>query len=123
MWGLAFSLLLLALIPHWAAAGLAFIGATVSFTFVAPALLICQQEIVPAEWRAVMSGTIVTARGLGTAAIAFGGGHLITAVGYQGLFLTGAALAVLGAAFFWTYTWLPRWLLTHRRIVGSTLEP
>jgi MFS family permease len=113
-WGLGSSLLLLALIPHWAVASLAFIGVNSSYALLSPALLVCQQEIIPVEWRAAMSGAVIMGRGLGTAGMALGGGYLITTFGYPSLFFSGAALAIGGAILFWSYTWGPRWLLTRQ---------
>jgi MFS family permease len=119
VWSLGGSLLVLALAPHWGMAGLGFIGTSAAYAFLTPALILCQQEIIPAEWRATMSGAVIMGRGLGTAAMAGSGGYLISHFGYPSLFLTGAMLAVLGAILFWGYTWAPRWLLT-RQIAGPT---
>jgi MFS family permease len=122
IWGLSLSLLLLALVPHWFIAGVAFMGVSAAYSFVTPVLMICQQEIVPPEWRAVMSGVVVTARGLGSAAIAFSGGHIIASLGYSSLFLTGAILAAMAVALFWGWGWAPRWLLTRRVIAGIPVK-
>jgi predicted MFS family arabinose efflux permease len=121
-WGLALSLLLLAFTPHWLMAGIAFIGVSAAYSFMTPVLLICQQEIIPPEWRAVMSGVVVTARGLGSAVIAFGGGHMIANLGYNSLFLTGAALAAIAVALFWGWGWAPRWFLTRRMVAPDLIK-
>lgn len=113
------SLLLLAFAPHWGIVGLGFIGTSAAYAFLTPALILCQQEIIPAEWRATMSGAVIMGRGLGTAAMAGSGGYLISHFGYPSLFLIGAALAGLGTILFWGYTWAPRWLLT-RQLAGPT---
>jgi MFS family permease len=114
IYGLALSLLPLALVAHWGAAGFGFVGVTALFNFTMPALTVCQQEIVPPQWRSTMAGAVSMATGLSTAATAFGGGYLITAFGYQSLFLMGAGLAAIGATLFWGYTWVPRWVLIRR---------
>ena len=114
LYGLALSLLPLALIAHWGAAGFGFIGVTALFNFIMPALTVCQQEIVPPQWRSTMAGAVSTATGLSTAATALGGGYLIATFGYQSLFLTAAGLVAVGATLFWGYTWLPRWVLMGR---------
>jgi MFS family permease len=119
VWSLGSSLLLLAFVPHWGVAGLGFIGVSAAYAFLTPALILCQQEIIPSEWRATMSGAVIMGRGLGTATMAWSGGYLISHFGYPSLFLTGATLAILGAILFWAYTWAPRWLLT-RQIGGPT---
>lgn len=122
IWGLVLSLVLLAFVPHWLMAGIAFIGVSAAYSFMTPVLLICQQEIVPPEWRAVMSGIVVTARGLGSAAIAFGGGHIIASFGYSSLFLTGAILAAIAVALFWGWGWAPRWFLTQQAFTRNPVK-
>ena len=106
--GMALSLLPLALLPHWGAAGLGYVGALALGLIVRPAFTVYTQEIVPPESRALMSGATTMASGLSTSAMAFGGGYLIAALGYPGLFLTGAGLAGFGALLFWTYFRVPR---------------
>ena len=116
--GSALSLLPMALVPHWGAAGLSFIALNALVAFTTPALFICQQEIVAPSWRPLMSGAIVMARGGSTALMAFSGGYLITAFGYPTLFLTGALLAALGGGLIWIYTWFPRQLIIRRVAVN-----
>jgi hypothetical protein len=41
------------------------------------------------------------ASGLGFAAAALGGGYLVAAVGYRGLFLAGTAVSLVGVLVFW----------------------
>lgn len=111
---LALSLLPLVFIPSWAAAGLGLIGVSLASAFAGPALLLVQQEIVPAAWRPTISGASIMAEGGGTAVLTFGGGFLITAFGYPTFFLTGVILSIMGAGLLWIYAWVPRWLLMHR---------
>jgi MFS family permease len=106
--GLALSLLPLALIPHWGAAGLGFMGIMALALIALPANTIYHQEIVSPGWRAAMSGATTTMAGLSWSATAFGGGYIITALGYRSLFLTGAGLTVAGALLFWAYFRVPR---------------
>jgi len=108
---LAFSLLPLVFIPSSTAAGLSLIGMSLASAFAAPALMLCQQEIVPPAWRPTISGAIVMAEGGGTALLAFGGGYLITVFGYHIFFLIGAILTIMGAGLLWMYAWVPRWML------------
>jgi predicted MFS family arabinose efflux permease len=106
--GSALSILPLAFIPHWAAAGLGCMGAAALYSMVGAPFRIFSQEIVPPAWRAAMSGALMTGAGLSVSAMAFGGGYLITALGYPGLFLTGAGLVVAGTLVFWGYFRAPR---------------
>jgi predicted MFS family arabinose efflux permease len=113
-------LLPLAFSPHWIAAGISFIGVSMSYALVTPVLTLSQQEIVPASWRATMSGTAITARGLGTAMMAFGGGYVIISWGYPSLFLSGAILALIGAGLIWLYSWAPRRILMREKHVSPS---
>jgi len=106
--GMALSLLPLALIPHWGAAGLGLMGMMALGSIARPANTVYHQEIVSPGWRAAMSGATTMAAGLSWSAMAFGGGYLITALGYRSLFLTGAGLTVAGALLFWAYFRVPR---------------
>jgi len=106
--GTAFSVLLMALIPHWGAAGLGFMGLFATSMMVAPAFSIFHQEIVSPAWRAPMSGAVMMAMGVSASAIAFGGGFIITALGYRTLFLIPAGLTAAGALIFWAYFRVPR---------------
>ena len=117
---LAIGLLPLAFVPNWAAAGIGFIGVSVAYALITPALTLSQQEIVPPAWRATMSGAMIMARGSGTAFMAFGGGYLIDAYGYPSLFLSGALLAMMGAGLIWLYSWAPRWFLMRHKGVTAT---
>lgn len=102
-WGMAVALLPLALIPHWAAAGLGYMGLTALIGIARPAIVVFQMEIVLPQWRTLMSGATATAVGLGWGVASLGGGFLIVYLGYTGLFLLGALLAAAGAMVFWVY--------------------
>ena len=91
----------MALLPHWLAVGGGFIGLTMFASFSRPAFIAFQQESVSPRWRTAMSGATSMTAGLGFAAAAFGGGYLVTAVGYRGLFLVGAAVALVAILVFW----------------------
>lgn len=112
--GMALALLPLALIPHWGAASFGFMGVIALFAFTMPPFAICQQEIVPPGWRATMAGAIAMTTGLSSAMVAFGGGFLITAFGYQAFFLTSAVLTAIGALLLWSFTWLPRYVILRQ---------
>lgn len=106
--GMSGSLVLMAMVPHWAAAGLAFIGIACMHAIVGPTSVVFQQEIVAYEWREVISGATTMAIGIGSAGIAFGGGFMLSGLGYRSLFLAGAVSVALGALIFWLYFRTPR---------------
>jgi predicted MFS family arabinose efflux permease len=118
--GMAFSLWLLILMPHWVGAGLGLMGVSALFAITIPAFTICNQELVSPEWRATMSGGISMAMGLSRSGMAFGGGYLITSFGFSTLFLVGTGLTMAGAVLFWGYTWLPRRYILHRAALKVT---
>lgn len=101
--GMVFSLLPLALIPHWAAAGFGFMCIMATSSAAGTPLTVYQQESVSPGWRSTMSGAVNTASGLGQSAIAFGGGYIIGALGYRSLFLTAAGLGFASVLIFWAY--------------------
>jgi predicted MFS family arabinose efflux permease len=119
--GMAVAMLPLALIPHWGAASFGFMGVVALFTLTAPAFAIAQQEIVPPAWRSTMAGAISMTTGLGTAAVAFGGGYVITDLGYQTFFVAAAVLAAIGGLLFWGFTWVPRYVLLHEAKAAQNL--
>lgn len=99
--GVSLSLLPLALIPTWQAAGFSYM-AVLSFAAISRApIVIFQMESVGSEWRSYMSGAASMATGLSWGLMAVGGGYAVGAIGYRGLFLTGAAITALGALLFW----------------------
>lgn len=105
--GMALSLWLLILIPHWIGAGLGLLGVSALFAITMPTFTIVSQESVAPEWRATMSGVMTMGMGLSRSGAAFGGGYLISGLGFPSLFLVGAGLTVAGAILFWGYAWLP----------------
>ncbi len=106
--GGALSLLPLALIPHWGAAGLGVVGLSALNSMTGTPFRVFTQEIVEPRWRAAMSGALMTGAGLSVAVMASGGGHLVTAMGFSGLFLVAAGLVVVGTALFWATFCAPR---------------
>jgi MFS family permease len=108
----AISILPLALVPHWGAAGLSFIGVIASSWIRYAASVVYFLELVPPSRRATVSGVTEMAAGLCFTALAFGGGYMIALFGYRSLFLAGAAITGLSALVFW--------LLFRRRPVAVT---
>jgi predicted MFS family arabinose efflux permease len=106
--GGSLSMLPMALIPHWGAAGLGFMGVVALSSIRYSAFLVYSMELVPPEQRGAMSGAGEMAAGLSFAMMAFGGGYLISLVGYPALFLTGAGLSALGTLILWVYLRRPR---------------
>jgi MFS family permease len=103
--GIAVGMLPLALIPHWAAAGLGYLGVISLSAITLPVINVYQMELVEARWRTTMSGITSMANGLSWAAITFAGGYVIAAMGYRTLFLVGVGATVVGAAFFGICFW------------------
>ncbi len=91
----------LALISHWAIAGLCLMGTMCLAGIRRPAFTVFQQEMMPLRWRTAMAGAAGTTTGLGYAGISLGGGYMIEAVGYRALFLMAGCLTASGAAIFW----------------------
>jgi predicted MFS family arabinose efflux permease len=104
------------LLPHWLAVGGGFIGLTMVASFSRPAFIAFQQEGVRPRWRTAMSGATNMASGLGFAVAAFGGGILIPATGYRGLFLIGAAISLVEVLIFWAY------FAPHRRVTEGSAK-
>lgn len=95
------AILPIAFIPHWSAAAFTFVGVTGLSWIRYAASIVYFLEIVPPARRATVSGVTEMAAGLCFTAVAFGGGYMIAALGYQALFLTGAALTAISALAFW----------------------
>jgi MFS family permease len=115
--GIALSLLPLALIPHWGAAGLGYVGVMALASVWRPSFVLYRMELVSPGWRAVLNGASNMALGLSMSAISLGGGYILTALGYPSLFLTGASVTAAGALFFWVYFRVPRGELANRSAV------
>jgi MFS family permease len=107
------SMLPLALVPHWGAAGLGFVGVMALASISRPAIMVFQMELVQPRWRPTMAAATTMAVGLSWAGLALGAGFIITALGFTALFLIGAGLTLAGVALFW---------LCFRRI-DPALEP
>jgi len=97
----AVSLLPLAAIPHWVAAGFSFVGMMMLFSITSPAMSVYSQESVLPDWQAAVAGAVNMAAGLGPAIAAMGGGYAIGALGYRSVFWAGAGLTATGALLLW----------------------
>jgi MFS family permease len=99
--GVAISLLPLALVPTWAAAGLGRLGVSVVSAIWMPAIQVFQMELVARDWRSLAYGAVSMAMGMGFGSMSLAGGYIIAASGYGTLFLIGASLSTLAAAWMW----------------------
>jgi predicted MFS family arabinose efflux permease len=99
--GVALSILPLALIPRWGAAGAGFMGMMAWVTIGRPSFLLYRMNAVLPAWRTLQNGATNMAFGLSTSAMALGGGYMATRWGWSSLFLAGAALTASGALLFW----------------------
>lgn len=102
-WGMVPSLLLLAIVPHWAAVGLGFMAMMSLISIARPAVVVFQMEAIAPRWRTLMAGATTTAVGLGWGLASWGGGYLVTRLGYGSLFMVGAVLTAASALVFWLY--------------------
>ncbi len=94
---LGLNLLLIAIVPHWVAAGLGAIGTLALSALWRPAYQVLQMKMAEPEQRSLISGVGAMAMSLGYSTLSFGGGYVVTTVGYRRLFLIGAGLAVASA--------------------------
>ena len=101
--GMAVCLLVLALVPSWSLAGLAYMGVIAMLSLARSAYGIYQMEVVSSEFRPVMSGANAMAMGLGFASMAFGGGYIIADLGFGSLYLTGAGVVTVSTFVFWLH--------------------
>ncbi len=102
--------------PHWGAAGLGAVGASAPYGMTGTPFRVFTRETVEPRWHAVMSGATTMAVRLSWAAAAFGGGVLVPAVGYRGLFVAGAAVSLVGFLIFWAHFIAP-----DRHVTQKTL--
>jgi Na+/melibiose symporter-like transporter len=114
--GIALSILPLALVPHWSAAGLGFIGVATLFSMTTAPIRVYSQEIVAPNWWSTISGALNMGAGLSISVMALGGGYAIASLGYRALFLTGASLTAVGALIFWLYARVPRGELARQSL-------
>lgn len=106
--GTAVSLLPLALIPHWAAAGTGRLGALALAAIWMPAFQVYQMELVDARWRSVTYGIVSMAMGCAYASIGFVGGRVVSHWGYNSLFGIALGMTLLGTALMGAMLRSPR---------------
>ena len=96
--GLAAALVLLAAVPTLEFAALGFLGVMTMSAVAWPPRNLFSQEVVAPQWRTTTSAILTVGLGMGWASTAAIGGYLIRSLGFGGLFLVSAALAVASVA-------------------------
>ena len=104
----AISLVIMALVPHWAAAGIGYTVVVGLRSVTQSVSSVVHMEIVPASWRGITSGIVSMSMGLGFTSMSLGGGYLIPALGFSGLYLLAALITAASAVIFWLYFRVPR---------------
>ena len=104
----AFSLVIMALMPHWAAAGIGYTLVVGLRSLTQSVSSVVNLEIVPASWRGLTSGVVSMSMGLGFTSMSLGGGYLIPALEFSGLYLLAALITAVSALLFWLYFRVPR---------------
>ncbi len=97
----AFGMLPLAFIPHWAAASFSLMAVFSLSSIRYAASMVYFLDLVSPSRRATVVGVTEMAAGICFTSLTFGGGYIIALLGYQVLFLLGAALSALSALTFW----------------------
>jgi MFS family permease len=108
MVGIGASVLPLALVPHWAAAGSGYISSTAFFIMSAGPMRVFSQELVAPRWRATMASAFMMGPGIAYALVSLIGGFAIVSVGYRALFLISALLVFAAGGLFWYWFRVPR---------------
>jgi predicted MFS family arabinose efflux permease len=116
--GSGLSVLLLALFPHWAAAGLGFLASNALFSMTIGPIRLFSQELVTPRWRASMASAFMMGAGLAFSGVSLAGGYVIVALGYPALFVIGTVMVAAGALTFWTCFRVPR----GEQVVKTSLE-
>ena len=99
--GLGASMLPIALIPHWAAAGLSRLGVLVITGIWVPAVQVYLMELVPPRWRTLAFGASSMSFSVAFGIASFFGGRIIAAAGYNRAFLIAALVPLAGATLMW----------------------
>ena len=97
------SLLPMALVEHWLAAAIGFVGAVAMMSVRFTAFIVYILDLVPKAQQAVMAGSGEMAAGLSFAMMALGGGLLLSLFAFRDLFLLGALFSFIGTVTFWLY--------------------
>ena len=99
--GVALSLVPMALIPHWAAAGLSRLIFVVVSAVWLPACRPFRWSASIPEWRSIGYGAVAMAMGSGFGSTSIAGGYIVAAAGYRTLFALGIVLSLVAAGIMW----------------------
>jgi predicted MFS family arabinose efflux permease len=99
--GMGLSLVPMAWVAHWTAAGFGIVGVMTLMAFASTALTVFHQGLVPTGWQPAMSGACLMAMGVGWGIVSSGGGYFIAAWGWTPFFLLAAGVTTAGALIFW----------------------
>ena len=97
------ALLPMALVEHWLAAALGFVGALAVTSIRYTAFVVYILDLVPKSQQSIMAGSGEMAAGLSFAMMALGGGLLLSLFAFRDLFLLGSLFTFIGTALFWLY--------------------
>lgn len=97
----ALCLLPLALVEHWLAAAIGYIGISATMYIRYTAFTVYMLDLVPKVQQSIMSGSGEMAAGFAFALMALGGGIVLASFSFRDLFLLGAALSLIGTLTFW----------------------
>jgi MFS family permease len=106
IWGsfaTAVCLIPMALVEHWLAAAIGFIGMLAMSSIRFTAFIVYILELVPKVQQSVMVGSGEMAAGFSFAFMALGGGIILSVFTFRDLFLVGAAMTALGTFVFWLH--------------------
>ena len=101
-------LLPMALVEHWLAAALGYIGALAVTSIRYTAFVVYILDLVPKAQQSVMAGSGEMAAGLSFSMMALGGGLLLTLFAFRDLFLLGTLLSLLGTLLFWLHIFVSK---------------
>ena len=102
------SLLPLALVEHWLAAAIGFIGSVSIMSVRYAAFIVYILDLVPKPQQSVMAGSGEMAAGLSFAMMALGGGLLLSLFAFRDLFLLGALISFIGTITFALYVFVSK---------------
>jgi MFS family permease len=116
--GSACAFLPLILVPHWAGVALGLMSMAALGNMTGPTFEVFSQEMVPAAWRTILSGALITALGVSIAGVAYGGGYVILAWGYPVLFLLGTVFSLAAVLLFLAYFRPPHRTMEHHPVTN-----
>lgn len=93
----------MALVEHWLAAAIGFIGMLAMTSIRYTAFVVYILELVPKVQQSVMVGSGEMAAGFSFALMALGGGIILSLFTFRDLFLVGFGLTIVGTLVFWLH--------------------